>query len=153
MEKDLGNSIKDWNDILPAVLEIEALYASLDQKENEKEGIKSELETLRAELEKEKTSKEKEDLKKLIALKEREVLDLRAAIDALKSRASTAASTLTSSATTFSTSVGPFMIPAPSVFAAGRILSLTTCKNCGKTYEMRALGENGLCNECNAKHK
>ena len=67
LEKDLGNSIKDWNDILPAVLEVEALYASLDQKESENETVRTELGALKAELEREKTWKtnEKEELKQL----------------------------------------------------------------------------------------
>ena len=146
LEKDLGNSIKDWNDILPAVLEIEALYASLDQKERENEGIRSEVEALKAELEKEKTWKvnEKEELKQLIASKEKEAADLRGEIYELKRRTSTVTSTLASSA-------GMITLPGLTAYGVGRTIMATTCKKCGKLYHMRALGENGLCDECNAK--
>jgi hypothetical protein len=146
LEKDLGNSIKDWNDILPAVLEIEAIYASLDQKESENETVRSELEALKTELEKEKTWKanEKEELKQLIASKEKEAADLRAEIYELKRRTSTVTSTLASSATIFPIPVST----AP--WAAGSITA-AFCKKCGNLYQMRALGENGLCDQCNAK--
>ena len=146
LEKDLGNSIKDWNDILPAVLEIEAIYASLDQKEMENEGIRNEVEVLKAELEKEKTWKtnEKEELKQLITSKEKEAAELRGEINELKRRTSTVTSTLTSSATMFT---------LPNLAASGFVRRITaaTCKKCGNVYQMRALGENGLCYECNAK--
>jgi hypothetical protein len=146
LEKDLGNSIKDWNDILPAVLEIEAIYARLDQKESENETVRSQLEVLKAELEKEKTWKanEKEELEKLIASKEKEAADLRGEIYELKRRTSTVTASLSPSATIFTvpSSTGPW---APGTITA------TMCKKCGRFYQMKALGDNGLCDQCNAK--
>jgi predicted transcriptional regulator len=157
LEKDLGNSIKDWHDILPAVLEVEALYARLDQKEKENERIRSEVEAAKAELEKEKTWKanEKEELNTLLSSKEKEAEELRMQINELKSITSTAASALTSAATPGSgwsgyCGAGSWGIvdnsPGGLSFATKQI-----CRNCGKLYNVRAIGENGRCPECNKK--
>jgi hypothetical protein len=148
LEKDLGNSIKDWNDILPAVLEVEALYASLDQKEMENERIKSDVETLKAELEKEKTwgANEKEELNAKLASKEKEAEELRLQTNELKRIISTATSTLTTS--------GTMAIGTSGYSGFEGKVNLETykmCHNCGKLYSIRALGENGLCDECNAR--
>jgi len=152
LEKDLGNSIKDWNDILPAVVATEDLYAKLDEKEKENHDIRSQIEKLKEDLEKEKTwtTGEKEELKKLIAAKEEEAAKLRVEIKNLKSM--TLAATYALTATPLPASALYYTVPAGDISYESLVLTggqEGTCKNCGKKYKMRAIGENGLCNECN----
>ncbi len=170
LEKDLGNSIKDWNDILPAVVETEALYAELDEKERENDSIRSQLERLKADLEKAEkertlTAGEKEDLKKLIAATEEEAAELREEIKELKSV--TATSILKSTTSPQLSAFSPYsgsrrpMENWDSVMGkidklADKTLTVTTqkvCKKCGKLYNIRAIGENGLCPKCNRESK
>jgi len=156
LAKDLGNSIKDWNDILPGVAETEALYAKLDEKEKENDSIRSQVEKLQTDLEEQKTLTvaEKEELKKSIAEKEEEASKLRGEIKALKGM--TATSILTSTTTPPSGWSGYSGYRGAIDKLDASTLVFTTkqmCHKCGEIYNVRAIGENGLCPKCNKEGK
>ncbi len=84
LEKDIANSIQEWNDIFPGVIKIEANYSLLAEKEHELNIIEREKEELNKQLSKEKELKaeDKEKLDKLV----KKILQLSQEINKLKSK-------------------------------------------------------------------
>jgi len=128
----------------------------LDEKEKENDSIRSQVEKLQTDLEEQKTLTvaEKEELKKSIAEKEEEASKLRGEIKALKGM--TATSILTSTTTPPSGWSGYSGYRGAIDKLDASTLVFTTkqmCHKCGEIYNVRAIGENGLCPKCNKEGK
>jgi hypothetical protein len=145
LEKDVANSLQEWNDILPGVADIEVVYGLLAERENELNAAiqgKEELDKRLAE-EKQLQDGKKQELQKEIDGARKKVLELTQEISRLQTQAVT-----TSGSTGY---IGLGVRPFP--FAkledlAKQYVATGRCSKCGKMYERKALGDKGLCPEC-----
>jgi flagellar biosynthesis protein FliQ len=140
LEKDIANSLQEWNDILPGVANIEVVYGLLDEREKELIIAIQEKEDLNNRLaeEKEFQDGEKEKLQKDLENMKKRVLDLNQEISRLKTQV-----VITSG---YSGSTGPM----PRELSGLMELLGSKCSKCGKAYvPINALTDKGLCNDCN----
>jgi len=144
LEKDVANSLQEWNDILPGVADIEVVYGLLSEKENELNTAIQEKEELDKRLAQEKQLQngEKQELKKEIEGARKKVLELNQVVGRLQRQA------VTTSPYTVYVEPSVIRFPFPSL-EGSRNITLTTCSKCGKTYEIvNALADKGLCPDC-----
>lgn len=140
LEKDVANSLQEWNDILPGVANIEVVYGLLAEKENDLSIAIQEKEELNNRLAQEEQFQagEKEKLQKDFDKMRKRVLELTQEIGRLETQAVTTSG--------YSTLAIPF-----GVSALGPLTKIVrACSKCGKPYEiMNALSDKGLCSDCN----
>jgi len=146
LEKDIANATQEWNDILPGVNKLEEVYTLLAEKEAELAHREKEKEQLTKQFkeEKELSGKEKEDLKKVLAEKERKISDLSYEISSLrlKTEPLIVASGTFAGGTSF-----PDIFNAP-IFGSSSVLK--QCKECGSWFSSPC-GFGELCNDCLSK--
>lgn len=144
LEKDVANSLQEWNDILPGVAKIEVVYGLLAEKENDLNTATQEKEELNNRLTKEIKFQdgEKEKLQKDFDNMSKRVLELTQEIGRLQTQAVT-----TSGYSGYAIpAVGPIAFTGWGHPSKNIIFGL--CSKCGKPYELKALGEKGLCPNC-----
>jgi len=144
LEKDVANSLQEWNDILPGVANIEVVYGLLDEKENELNTAIQEKEELNNRLaqEKEFRAGEKEKLQNDFDKMKKRVSELTQEVGRLQTQA------VTTSGYSGYISTGPIVLSG--LGHLSRNLAVGMCSKCGKTYEIiNALSDKGLCSECN----
>ena len=142
LEKDVANSLQEWNDILPGVANIEVVYALLDEKENELNTAIQEKEELNNRLahEKQFQAGEKEKLQNDFDKMSKRVLELTQEIGRLQ----TQAVTTSGYSGNISAAMGPIGLTGLGV--GSRKLTVGLCSKCGK---ISALIDKGLCSDCN----
>ena len=139
LEKDIANSLQEWNDILPGVANIEVVYGLLDEKERELHAAIQEKEDLNNRLAQEKQFQdgEKEKLQNDFDNMRKRVLELTQEVGRLQTQA-----------VTTSGHSGYFFTAA--VPTPRRLITARICSRCGKPYEViNALSDKGLCSDCN----
>ena len=145
LEKDVANSLQEWNDILPGVANIEVVYGLLDEKENELNTAIQEKEELNNQLAQEKQFQagEKEKLQNDFDKMKKRVSELTQEIGRLQTQA----------VTIWLFWILPFLrvqlAPLAFVLCHGDMLFRYKCLKCGKPYEITdPLSEKGLCSDC-----
>lgn len=149
LEKDVANSLQEWNDILPGVANIEVVYALLDEKENELNTAIQEKEELNKRLaqEKELQAGQKEKLQNEIDKVKKRVSELTQETGRLRTQAVTTSG--------YSGYAGPAithesLIGLPGLGTWSGALTFQKCSKCGKSYvPINALSDKGLCSDCN----
>jgi hypothetical protein len=145
LEKDVANSLQEWNDIIPGVANIEVVYGLLAERENELNVALQENEELNNRLAQEEQLQagKKEELQEEIDKTRKRVLELNQEIGRLETQAVT-----TSGYSGYAgyNKVTPFLFPK--VEGPLEIHTIMQCSKCGKPYQVKALGDKGLCPDC-----
>jgi len=145
LEKDVANSLQEWNDILPGVANIEVVYGLLAEKENELSTASQEREELNNRLVQEKKFQdgEKEKLQKDFVKMSKRVVELTQEIGRLQTQAVT-----TSGSSGYTAHHGyPFRLEDLPQAITPKIHAL--CSKCGNPYEIiNTLRDKGLCPDC-----
>lgn len=158
LEKDIANSLQEWNDILPGVINIEVAYVLLEEKEADLNNAIKEKEDLNKRFIEEKELQTGEEGKLRLALieKEKQISELNQQVSQLKTRA--ANSTVIGGYSGYSgrmltavLAASGAVIPLGPESEAGAMGMAAFCKKCGKSYTQKALGDRGLCNDCEGK--
>jgi hypothetical protein len=145
LEKDVANSLQEWNDILPGVANIEVVYGLLAEKENELDNAIQEKEELNKRLVEEKKFQdgEKEKLEKHYDEMRARASKLAQEIAQLRTKAETMVS---SSVGSGGTGVTQFGIPTGPPRFIRTLQAFETCVKCGKLVD--AVNEKRLCGDC-----
>ena len=158
IEKDIANSIQEWNDILPGVEQKEIAYLLLEEKEKELEDERKDKEFIITRLRDEQTLKSDEKVKLFEELKtsNEKIKLLSSEVDRLKilsNLPTTASGTSgTSGYPGFTLGIGGTSYRSPgtnfeTIIPGSGAQQL--CNKCGTWYPVGTLFENGLCVTCN----
>lgn len=148
LEKDIANSLQEWNDILPGAANIEVVYALLDEKENELNTAIQEKEELNKRLTHEKQFQpgEKERLQNDYEKMKKRVSELTQEVSRLQTQA-----VKTSEYSGYTVQGGRGLTGSVYEPSEGRVLGLgdvKLCTLCGKPYIQKASGDIGICDDC-----